>query len=258
MMNRNQETTQNTCAIWQGQLEQSEGLRFLNGFYAELLRPGLGIRILDVGVGIGNICAHLLDSSEAYFGIDNVPEHIDFALKRFKGKPFEGFVVDVERKEGLEFLRQKNFDSIVSVNCFEHLRDDLAVWSALREVSRQGTKFAFLVPAHSRLYGVMDVQAGHFRRYDQKRTMARLGQSGFRVEGIRHFNLIGALVWFIAGRVSLRATAEHPSPHDLNGRWQFMYRAARLAQHPLEIYFRLEKILRVPMGLSLVVWGHLE
>jgi hypothetical protein len=66
------------------------------------------------------------------------------------------------------------------------------------------------VPAFSALYGTLDREAGHFRRYRRETLVALLGMCGFRVEMARYFNAVGFFGWWLnkhlRARVGSKAT----------------------------------------------------
>ncbi|MCE5248807.1 class I SAM-dependent methyltransferase [bacterium] len=243
-----------TDAVWEGQVIQAREACFYNGFLASLLKPHTGSRILEIGMGIGNLTELLIGHTVSYIGIDNVNEHIRWAHERFTGRAFEGLVLDIEDSEALQALKEKEFDTIVSANCFEHLKDDAAVLKNLCLMSPPGTKFAFLVPAHGMLFGAMDVQAEHYRRYSRTGFIRTLEQSGFTVEGSRYFNMTGALAWFLMGKFPIGKKPEGQS-EKAGSHFRLLYAGLTLLRLPLNVILKLETQIPEPFGLSLIVWG---
>ena len=241
-------------AVWEGQVIQAREARFYNRFLASLLKPHTGSRILEIGTGIGNLTEFLIENTDSYIGIDNVDEHIRWAHERFAGRAFEGLVLDLEDSVTLQVLKEKEFDTIVSANCFEHLKDDTAVLKNLGRLSAPGTKFAFLVPAHSMLYGAMDVQAEHYRRYSRPDFIRTLENSGFTVEGSRYFNTAGALAWFLMGKFPSGKKPAGQS-NKASSHFRLLYTGLTLLRLPLYGILKLETKIPVPFGLSLIVWG---
>jgi hypothetical protein len=60
------------------------------------------------------------------------------------------------------------------------------------------------VPAHPWLYGTMDRDLGHVRRYKKGDLKKKLEAQGFRVIFLEHFNRIGILGGFLNGKVLRR------------------------------------------------------
>lgn len=239
---------------WEGQLIQSRDLQFYNRQIASLLRPHLGKRILEFGMGIGNVAQFLMKDMETYIGVDAVAEHVSIALRRFNMSGFEAYVADVRQPECFGFLSQKEFDSIVSVSVLEHIEDDISALVALNRISKIGTSFAFLVPAHPCLFGYLDKQGGHFRRYSKNDFYEKLAKAGFSVEGMRRCNLPGAIAWYLAGKVP-RHSANLPSCQEMTPRWNILYLMARLFRKQLGLWFSIENYIPFPWGLVLIAWG---
>ena len=61
-----------------------------------------------------------------------------------------------------------------------------------------------LVPALSWLYGTLDEQLLHFRRYEKTELVEKLTAAGFAIEDCRFVNRVGILGWYINGRVLRR------------------------------------------------------
>ena len=148
---------ENNC-IWQGQKVQADKFQFYNRYLASHLMPYIGKHILDIGVGIGNVTEALIGKTESYIGLDVVAEHIEIARDRFRHRSFKGFPVNVESCGSLDILEGETVDTIISVNCFEHIKNDVLVMSILCDWALPETKFVFLVPAHQQLYGAWIVR----------------------------------------------------------------------------------------------------
>ncbi|MDD4601876.1 MAG: class I SAM-dependent methyltransferase [Negativicutes bacterium] len=240
-------------SIWIGQEIQASKASFYNHYIASHLRPHMGKKILEIGVGIGNITEALIKNVESYIGIDAVEEHIQVASERFKNYPFKGFTLSVDNCASLNMISKEEVDTIISVNCFEHIENDESVMSWIYNWAKPGTHFIFLVPAHQLLYSGLDIQGEHFRRYNKKLMKDRIQHTGFFLEGMRYINLIGAIAWFLVGKCSRN---HKPVRHDqISTAWKVMYSLLPLARYPLMLQQKLETICQVPAGLSLIVWG---
>jgi hypothetical protein len=64
----------------------------------------------------------------------------------------------------------------------------------------------FLLPAFESLYGPIDRNLGHFRRYSKSGWRALAESAGFRVTEIRYFNLFGFFGWWANARILRRET----------------------------------------------------
>ena len=88
----------------------------------------------------------------------------------------------------------------------------------------------------------MDRLAGHHRRYTRKGLAATLVSTGFRIERLEYFNLLGFFGWFVTGRL-LR-------PRDL--RDPGLATQIRLFDRLVPALNRIEARVRLPFGQSLL------
>lgn len=111
-------------------------------------------------------------------------------------------------------------DAVVSAALLEHLEDDVAALRAMAARLRPGGRLGLVVAGGgARLFGPLDTLGGRVRRYTAPRLDARLRAAGFVVESIRPVDVVGALGWYLRGRV-LRS-GSHPElgvPHPLQRR----------------------------------------
>jgi SAM-dependent methyltransferase len=242
-------------SVWQGQAEQKSSGRFYNKALADLVKPYLGKRILELGVGIGNIAEFTIVGAEIYYGVDADKEHVQHAIWRMHAFPFQGLVMDLCELDSLEDLSALDFDTIVSVNVVEHWPNDQEVMKRLVSISKPGTKFAFIVPAYQRLYNYLDAQGGHYRRYNRITFRNLLESSGISINGLRYFNTIGAAAWFVGGLCARGDAHTPPDPKSMTKPWQALYAGMRIARYPLGLILSLERKFWSPFGLSLVAWG---
>ena len=94
------------------------------------------------------------------------------------------------------------------------------------------------MPALQLLYGSMDRADLHFRRYGRPDLRAKLEQAGFEVEDLRFLNRLGAIGWFVNGRILRREII----PSGQLGFYEKIIPWVR----------RAESLLPLPFGQSLV------
>ena len=173
---------------------------------ARLAREQLGRRVIEVGCGTGNFTRHLLDR-ELVAGLDVVEGCVKQARALLADHPNAQFhCLDVQDPAFLD-LKALEPDSIVCLNVLEHVRDDRLALSHMREVLAPGGRAVFLLPAFEALYGPIDRNLGHFRRYSKSGWRAVAEAAGFRVKLARYFNSIGFFGWWVNARV-LRKQAQ--------------------------------------------------
>jgi hypothetical protein len=77
----------------------------------------------------------------------------------------------------------------------------------MREVMSPGGRICCFVPAFPFLFGALDEQLGHFRRYRRQELAAKTSEAGLRVVDLYHVNMIGWPLWLVNGRL-LRSTGQ--------------------------------------------------
>jgi SAM-dependent methyltransferase len=167
---------------------------------ARLAKEQLGRRVVEVGCGTGNFTQHLLDR-ELVIGLDVVEECVAQARARFADSSNLQFrCLDVQDSAFVE-MKALRPDSVVCLNVLEHVRDDRLALEHMREVLAPRGHAVFLLPAFESLYGPIDQNLGHFRRYSKASWRALAEATGFRVTLSRYFNSIGFFGWWANARI---------------------------------------------------------
>jgi 2-polyprenyl-3-methyl-5-hydroxy-6-metoxy-1,4-benzoquinol methylase len=204
------------------------------------LRRWVGRRVLEIGSGIGNLSAFLVEGDcERLVLTDTREEYLDRLRTRFAKDPNVA-VARLYLPTELGALAGQHFDTIICLNVLEHIDDDLSALQAIRRMLAPAGRLILLVPALPALYGTMDKALGHHRRYQRAPLTALLQATGFKVAHVEYFNLAGLPGWWFAGRVLRRQTIP---PTSLK-----LYDA-------LVPLFRLERLLPWRVGQSLIAIG---
>lgn len=187
---RNKQSDQETLesmnqAVWYNQWTLSKFKRYLKG------------EILEIGCGIGNFTKSLTKYGNVW-AIDIRKEFIEKTKSLVNEKAKVGFG-DIEK--GKYFFDGNKFDSIICLNVLEHIRNDDLALRNLTELLKSGGKLILLVPAHQFLFGGIDKSIDHFRRYNKLYLTEKLEKLGFKIAGSRKLNILGALGWFITGKI---------------------------------------------------------
>lgn len=163
----------------------------------------LGNRILEIGCGHGNLFVHLLDR-EFVAGIETSQRSVEYINRQFATHDnVIAMEADITDDSALT-LKQYTFDTVVSLNVFEHIEhDNIAIAHTCQILQPNGT-FILIVPAHMGLYGTMDRSIGHFRRYDKTMLKRQFERAGFKVLTQKYLNMLGAAGWFVNGRLFKR------------------------------------------------------
>lgn len=153
-----------------------------NRYLLSLIRGEMrqGLRVLDIGAGIGTFAKALRDVGHNVLCFEPDPRQADHL--RSSGLP----VV-----KGLEELQPSTFDFIYSLNVLEHIEDDLNTLRRWFHLLKPGGRMLVYVPAFQLLYSSMDRKVGHFRRYTKNGLMAKLRAAGFKVVSARYADSLG-------------------------------------------------------------------
>jgi SAM-dependent methyltransferase len=202
------------------------------------LHPWVGRRVLEIGSGIGNLSAFLLDAERLVL-TDTREEYLDRLRARFAQHPNVA-VARLYLPAELGALAGEQFDTIICLNVLEHVDDDASSLRAMRRMLAPGGRLVLLVPALPALFGTIDRALGHYRRYQRTPLTSQLQGAGFKVAHVEYFNLAGVPGWWFAGRVLRRQTIP----------------AASLKLYDALVpLFRLERLLPWRVGQSLIAIG---
>ena len=181
------------------------GMDRFNRWMFETLSPGLGDRVLEAGCGTGNLTLPLAASGRSRIAACDVSaEYVKQAKGRLAGHDgMTAHVWDLNGPAPKELARER-FDSVLTVNVLEHVRDDVGAFARLRAQVRPGGTLVALVPAGEWLYAPLDRAIGHFRRYTRATLSGALASAGWKVTDIRPFNLAGIAGWFLSGKILRR------------------------------------------------------
>jgi SAM-dependent methyltransferase len=168
-----------------------------------MAKQHLGPRVLEIGCGLGNFTRHLVDRG-LVVAIDCEPRCAEEHRRRFaKFRNVETFCLDVLSPKFLE-LRHHVPDSIACLNVLEHIRDDAMALQQMNAVLATGGTAVLIVPAFECLYGPIDANLGHARRYSKGSLLRVAEQAGFRPRVLRYINSAGFLGWWFNARILKR------------------------------------------------------
>jgi SAM-dependent methyltransferase len=189
-------------------VRDQERMRFASNYFdwqANLVLPHLGQRVIEIGCGLGNFTRYMLDR-ELVIGLDIEPACAEKWAGNFpQQRNLIGHAMDVTSPAFLD-LKQHRPDTVVCLNVLEHVEDDVTALRHMHQVLPAGGRALLLVPAYEALYGPIDHNLGHYRRYS-KQPFAELATSlGFRSR-MRYMNVVGCLGWWLNAKV-LRKTEQ--------------------------------------------------
>lgn len=181
-------------------LESMSQALWYNRWTLKKFIPFVHGNILEVGCGIGNFTPFLSQYGKLW-AIDIDRDGLKRTKKISSPSIRVGFG-DIQK--GKYFFGKRSFDSIVCLNVLEHIEHDALALTHLYSLLSSGGYLILLVPIYPVLYGSVDLAIDHFRRYVPKKIIQTLIRVHFRIISSRKLNHIGAIGWWINGRVLKR------------------------------------------------------
>ena len=171
---------------------------------ADVVRPYVGDRVLEIGAGIGNMSVNLMPRS-IYWATDVNPFYLNYLETLRPTRPYM-HVAQTDGMKAESFPTGQNFDTVVCLNVVEHITDDLGALRNVRDILVDGGTAIILVPFGPKLYGSLDEVLGHCRRYTEEQLAAVAREAGFEVEQILKFNRPGVPGRWLNGKLLHRKT----------------------------------------------------
>lgn len=224
-------------------LEDQRRMSHAKNYFAwqgRLVNQEIGRRVIEIGCGVGNFTGMLLDR-EAVIALDKEPRCIEQLKQRYPNRQnLHAFTCDADSlDEGQLELAGFVADSCVCLNVLEHIGDDARALRAMASLLTRGGVIVLLVPAFPALYGPIDRNLGHYRRYTRNSVTQLAAAAGLRVKKAHCMNWAGFFGWWLNSHVLKR---EAQSEEQIE-------RFDRL----VPVLSRMEGIAHPPFGQSLFV-----
>jgi glycosyltransferase involved in cell wall biosynthesis len=177
-----------------------------NAMLMKSISRHLGRRVLEAGCGIGNLTACLLDR-QRLVAADREPAYVQLTEQHYGHLDnVRTVIMDPSDAGAYDRLREERFDTVLCMNVLEHVQQPDEVLRSYFRVLVPGGHAVCLVPQYAGLFSHADIALGHLRRYSRAEMAGQLRQAGFEVVSLRAFNRLGALGWWINGRLLRRRT----------------------------------------------------
>jgi SAM-dependent methyltransferase len=220
-------------------LEDQERMTRARNYFAwqaRLVKRELGRRVVEVGCGLGNFTGMLLDR-DAVITVDSEPACVERLKERYPNRGnLHVFACDAGSPE-FRSLARFRADSCVCLNVLEHIEDDAEALRAMASVLTPGGAIALLVPAFQVLYGPIDKNLGHYRRYSRRSIIQLAEAAGLRVRKAHYMNFLGFFGWWANSHI-LRRQAQSEGQIGIFDRYL------------VPLLSRLEDWVRPPFGQS--------
>lgn len=219
-------------------LEILEWAKNYNSWIAAQIRPYVHGKTMEFGAGTGNISLELLPACETLYLTDVNRALVTQLKHRFSSNQnVKVFNLDVSTSIPKKYYRM--FHVIVGINVLEHIQHDGQALKNIRRMLQPNGILALLVPAKQFAYSHLDLQLGHYRRYEKDDLRNKLVQAGFTVKKIYFFNFAGLFTWIIRDKIDNNATALRK--HHI---WLF--------ERLVSVLSFLETYISIPIGISLI------
>jgi SAM-dependent methyltransferase len=213
-----------------------------NRWQYDLIAPWIGRRVLEVGSGIGNMSEHILTGGRERVILTDIDDWYCQRLReRFAGRPEVVVEALTLPDPGAPVrFRAQRLDTVIALNVVEHIEDDAGTLRTMGGLVGPGGRVIILVPALQAIFGSLDEELGHFRRYSRASLGSAFRAGGLRVEQMFWFNRVGVAGWWL--NACLRRVKRIPLDQ--------LKAFDRLV--PL---LRFERLLPLPFGQSLIAIG---
>lgn len=199
-------------------------------------------RVWEIGSGIGNISTYL-EKSKFLCVSDYEKPFLQHLEERYHTKDhIEVRFVDLEKLD-IDSYKDFNFSCILCINVLEHIKNHAEALKGLSKIMSPESKLILLVPAHPVLYGSMDKEAGHHRRYTLNSLRFVLEDAGQEVITHSYFNRLSAFFWFLKGRVLKQRNIQS---HDV-----------KIVERLVPL-LKMESLFPLPFGQSLITVSRLK
>jgi glycosyltransferase involved in cell wall biosynthesis len=171
---------------------------------ADVIRPFIGERVLEIGAGTGNLTLHLIPR-KLYWASDINPHYLTYLQNLIPDHPYlrVGYT-DGEKHDS--YPSDEKFDTVICLNVVEHLENDFGALRNIFEALEDTGRAIVLVPYGPWMYGTLDKVLGHHRRYTRDQFTGLAARAGFQLEALISFNRFGSPAWWLNGRLLRRKT----------------------------------------------------
>lgn len=207
------------------------------------LRPHIQGKICEVGCGIGTLTQFLLNY-EWVVGLEPFEESYTRAAERFHAHANVQIIHAALEQVPCDGVCPGYFDSVICANVLEHLEDDVASLERMADLLRPQGRVVILVPAHMAIYGQLDRNFGHYRRYNRASLSRSFKAAGLKPVFSRYMNAVGYFGWWWQSCLLQRDQITPESSHWFERLVPFLDAA--------------ERLMPLPFGQSLIMVGQPE
>lgn len=182
------------------ELDAMELARNYHRWIVDCFRPYIRGTVVEIGAGMGTVSELLAECSPTQLRCYEPAKNLFPFLERRMGGH-----ADV-RVENSFYDGADRADTVVLINVLEHMEDDRATLEKIHGSLNEGGRLLLFVPALPGLFGTLDEQFGHFRRYARRGLAELVAARGYEIELLRYMNFPGVFAWFLTGRILRKRT----------------------------------------------------
>ena len=187
-------------------LEDQERMAKAKNYFAwqgRLVTRELGRRVLEVGCGIGNFTGTLLDR-DVVIALDIDPHCTERLRERYPNRKNLHVVTCDAGTYAFSELAGFHPDSCVCLNVMEHIENDRAAIAGMASVLVPGGVIVLLLPAFPSLFGPIDKNLGHCRRYTRRSIGGLAAAAGLCIKKAHYMNVCGFFGWWANSHIFRR------------------------------------------------------
>ena len=175
-----------------------------------VLRPYLGDTVLEIGAGLGTISGPLMARRLRYVAAEAHPLFLHALRNRFLRTPNVS-VIQLDPATPADFSQvAEPFDTVLCLNVLEYLERPSETVASLANVLGDGGRLIVLIPQGQSLYGPIDRNMGHRRRFRLPDVRRLLAENGLEVEQVHQLNKISTPAWWLHGKLLRRKRISKP------------------------------------------------
>lgn len=166
-----------------------------------LLRPHLGDRIVELNAGIGDFTGRLMGRKLDYYACESEAVYLHALRNRFLKTP-SVHVYDLQMENAADYDQlPPGFDTALVINSLELVEDPAATVARLTAKMAPNGRLVVLVPHGPALFGSLDREMGHLRRFSRADIGKLFADAGLEVSSMETYNRLATVAWWMNSRL---------------------------------------------------------
>jgi len=216
-------------------------MSFLPRYYhwqMNIIEPYINGDVLELGCGSGNLIGHYIHLADSVIAVDYDRELLDQVEMAYKNTR-KVTVKKMDIMTEIDLLEHCRFDTVIACDILEHVQDEYYVLNEIYKLLKDDGTLILKVPAEKDLFCMIDLESGHYRRYDRVDLQFVAESVKLKVLFLRHLNSFGYLMYRIKRN------------HKGNFSTSFNHKLLKLANFFMPVLVAMDLIFK-NKGLSLI------